>query len=154
MIYRVWARLPRWMRRRLVRLGAPTFSAGVIAVIEDGDRLLLVRLSYRRRWGMPGGLLARGEHPVATVVRETAEEVGIAVQPVGAPTVVVEPIVRRIDIVQRCNVAPGSDPTAAEPCSGEIVEARWFPFDDLPVLHDEAAGALRALGYRVNQSPR
>lgn len=49
---------------------------------EDGGRLLLVRVSDRNaeagRWILPGGGLAFGEDPAAGVLRELAEETGLA----------------------------------------------------------------------------
>ncbi len=144
-LYRLWARLPRRVRRQLVRFGAPTFSAGSICVIEHGGEVLLVRLAYRKGWGLPGGLLARGEEPAAAAIRESGEEVGIAIELLGAPTVVADPRVRRLDIVYRCRPAPGVDPSSARPRSKELVDARWWPADALPDLHPEAAAAFRAL---------
>lgn len=152
-VYRVWQRLPRPARRWLVRRGTPAYTLGAIAVIERGGEVLLVRLSYRRAWGLPGGLLDRREQPEAAVVREVAEEVGLAVDLVDAPTIVVEPSARRGDIVFRCRPAAGSDPDGVRARSTELVDARWFPADDLPPLHAEATAALRALGYRVPPPP-
>jgi len=138
--------LPTRIRRLVVRLIAPTFSVGANCVILDGDRVLLVRLSYRKRWGLPGGLVARREVPAAAAIREAAEEVGLAVEPTGPPAVVVDAEARRVDVVHRCRVAPGSSPASAAPRSPEIIEARWFALDDLPELQHETADALEAVG--------
>jgi ADP-ribose pyrophosphatase YjhB (NUDIX family) len=149
--YRLWRRTPPRARRWLVRRGTPTYTLGAIAVIErpDTGHVLLVRLSYRRAWGLPGGLLGRGEQPAAAVVREVAEEVGLPVTLLGPPTVVVDARARRGDIVFRCAPAPGADPDDVAARSPELVEARWWPVDGLPGLHAEAAAALRAVGHRV-----
>lgn len=57
--------LPTRARRMVVRLLSPTFTAGAIAVIlDDRDRMLVVRQAYRGRWGLPGGLMKRGELPL------------------------------------------------------------------------------------------
>lgn len=152
--YRAWSRLPRPVRRWLVRRATPSYTLGAIAVIEQDGAVLLVRLAYRSAWGLPGGLLARGEHPEEAVVREVAEEVCLDVEPVHPPTVVVTPHVRRCDVVYRCRIvgpaaaANGGRPEVV-PCSPELLEARWFDLDGLPPLHEEASGALRVLGHRV-----
>jgi len=148
MRYRIWGRLPRWLRRRIVRLGMPSYTLGSVCVVEHGGALLLVKLAYRRAWGLPGGLLERGEGPAEAAHRETLEEVGIGVELLGRPTIVVDPEARRGDIVFRCRPAAGVDPASARATSKEIVEARWWPLDELPPLHHEADGALRALGLR------
>jgi ADP-ribose pyrophosphatase YjhB (NUDIX family) len=142
-LLRLFGLVPRGGRRWLTMRVAPTFTVGAVAVIDDGGRLLLIRQSYRPRWGLPGGLLRRGEAPEDAVCREVWEEVGVRVELVGEPTTVVDPRHRRVDVVFRARLADGTGPAAAR--SAEVVEARWFGWDALPELQDEAKAALRAL---------
>lgn len=118
---------------------------------EDG-RLLLVRQVYRRRWGVPGGLLQRGEDAADAARREVLEEVGLAIELVGEAGVVVDPGPQRVDVIFRARLAPGVTPDQAEPQSPEIVDARWFAPNGLPELQFETAGALAYL--RRNQDDR
>lgn len=142
----VFQRLPRGARRQVVRTLSPTFTVGAICFIErDGGDILLVRLAYREHWGVPGGLLQRGEDAADGARREVFEEVGLAVELVGEPAVVVDPEPRRVDVVYRARPVTGTDPSAARPCSPEIIEVRWFPRDGLPELQHESVGALLAL---------
>ena len=144
-LLRVYRRLPAWARLVAIHALAPSFTVGAICIVERSDgRVLLVRHSYRRRWGFPGGLLKRGEELADGARREVREEVGIDVELLGEPTMVVAPKPRRVDAVYRCRVADGVDPDAARPTSPEILEARWVPRDELPELQHEAAGALVA----------
>ena len=92
---------------------------------DDGARLF-VRHSYRRRWGVPGGLLNRGEDVRDAARREAMEEVGLDVELVGEPTVVVEPRSRRVDVIFAARPAPGADLDDVAPRSPEIDECRWF----------------------------
>ncbi len=154
LLLQVYRRLPVSARRQVVRVVAPTFSVGAICLIERADgAVLLVRHSYRRRWGTPGGLLARGETAVDGAKREVREEVGLEVEMVGEPAVVVDPEPRRVDLVYRCRPAPGSDTDAVTPGSPEIVEARWFAVSALPELQPETAGAVRALARAALSPP-
>lgn len=142
----VFQRLPRRARRQVVRTLSPTFTVGAICFIErDGGDLLLVRLAYREHWGVPGGLLQRGEDAADGARREVFEEVGLAVELVGEPAVVVDPEPRRVDVVYRARPVAGTDASAARPCSPEILEVAWFPRDALPELQHESVGALLAL---------
>jgi 8-oxo-dGTP diphosphatase len=153
-LLKVFQRLPMRLRVFVVHRLAPTFTVGSICVIERADgRILLVRHSYRRAWGFPGGLLQRGEDAAAAARREAYEEVGLAIDITGEPTVVVDPRPRRVDTVWPCRPSAAADPDAADCCSPEVVAVQWFAPDNLPELQHEASGALialaRARGWRT-----
>ena len=143
-----YKRLPRAARSLLIRLGTPSFHVGAICVIERVDgHLLLVRQSYRRDgWGFPGGLMRRREDPADAARREVKEELGIDVDLVGLPVVVIDSPMRRIDVVYNARLAEGSAQPEATLHSPEITDARWFPPAGLPELLPEATAALVQLG--------
>jgi ADP-ribose pyrophosphatase YjhB (NUDIX family) len=150
--FRTWGRLPGAVRSFLIHRGTPSFHVGAICVIERADgALLLVRNSYRRGWGFPGGLLNRGEAPFDAARRETHEEVGVDVVLDDNPKVVVDPHHRRVDVIFTGQQRAGED-QPARPRSPEILEARWFPVDALPDLQPEAVAALIELG-RAQRPP-
>ena len=74
-IYRM---LPLRGQRLALRLGAPKVTMGACAVIEDDTgRILVAHHTYRRLpWGLPGGLIDRGEQPEEALARELREELG------------------------------------------------------------------------------
>jgi 8-oxo-dGTP diphosphatase len=142
----VYRRLPAGFRRRIVRAVSPSFTVGAMCFIERSDgALLLVRHSYRERWGVPGGLLQRGEDVELGAKREVREEVGLDVALLGEPAVVVDAEPQRVDVIFRAALASGVSGHDVRLGSAEIVEARWFPPDQLPELQFETAGALVAL---------
>jgi 8-oxo-dGTP diphosphatase len=152
-LLRVYRVLPRPVRRAALHTLAPSFTVGALCVIERADgRVLLVRHSYRRRWGFPGGLVKRGEAIDVAARREAFEEVGIAIELVDEPSVVVAPEPRRVDVIYRARVADGVDPDHAHPVSPEITEVRWAPRSELPELQEEAAGGLVALARRLGHT--
>ena len=132
-----------------MRTIAPAYTVGSICVIERADgAVLLVRLSYRNSWGLPGGLLKRGETPEGAARREVKEESTLDVELVGDPAVVVDSEAQRVDVVFRARPAPGADPDSAVASSPEILEVAWFASDALPDLQFEASGAMVALARR------
>jgi ADP-ribose pyrophosphatase YjhB (NUDIX family) len=145
-LLRLYRRLPRWARRRAVRTISPSFTVGAMCFIERADgRLLLVRHVYRNAWGVPGGLLERGEDAGDGARREVLEEVGLAIDLIGEPRVVVDPDPQRVDIIYRARPSEGADADAVAPGSPEIVEVGWFARSELPELQHETVAGLMAL---------
>jgi ADP-ribose pyrophosphatase YjhB (NUDIX family) len=139
----LYQRLPLLPRRWIVRTMAPSYTVGAMCFIERrGGDVLLVRQSYRRNWGVPGGLLRRGEDPGDGARREVLEEVGLVIDLVGEPAVVVEADPQRVDLVYRAVLVDETSADRARPLSPEVVEARWFPRHALPELQHETAAAL------------
>lgn len=141
-----YRRLPRAVRRRFVRWFSPSYTVGAVCVIErDDGALLLVRQVYRNGWGVPGGLAKRHEDVAECARREVLEEIGLEVELVGEPAVVVDARPQRVDVVFRARPVAGSDPMLVRPRSPEIDEVRWFDPEELPGLQHEAVSALVAL---------
>lgn len=140
--------LPQAARLFLIRRATPSFHVGAICVVERADgHMLLVRQSYRRDgWGFPGGLLGRGEEPADAARRELYEELGIRVQLDGLPVVVIDPAMRRVDVIFNAHLADGSAEPEGGVHSPEIADVRWFAPNELPSLLPEAASALIQLG--------
>jgi ADP-ribose pyrophosphatase YjhB (NUDIX family) len=145
-LLRVYRSMPVHLRRWVVRLIAPSFTVGAVCLIERPDgHVMLVRQAYRQRWGVPGGLLKRGEDPADGARREVFEEVGIRVELIGPPAVVVDPDPQRVDVIYRARPVSLAEIGEARPTSPEIVEVAWFAPDALPELQSETATAMVAL---------
>ena len=144
-LLRIYGRMPLRLRLATVRMATPSFRVGAMCVVSrDDGTLLLVRHSYRKGWGFPGGLLKRGEAPLDAVVRETQEEIGLTLDLDEVPHVVVDPRYRRVDVIYTGRMPDDvAEPTSQ---SAEIVEVGWFSPDGLPRLGIEASSALAELG--------
>jgi len=130
---RVFRALPEGVRQRAVRAASPSYTMGAQARVErDDGRILLVKASYRWRWGMPGGLMDAGESPADAAVRETREETGLIIDLISEPLVIVETSMQRVNFIYDAVPTPGADPDALQPQASEILELGWFATDDLP----------------------
>ena len=126
----IWRRLPGGVRRRLSRLGQSRFTVTTAAFIFDDDgRILLLEHVFRADsgWGVPGGFLSKAEQPEDGLRRELREEIGIEIENVEILFARTLPRPRQIEIYFRARAI--GEP---EPCSFEIITAKWFALDDLP----------------------
>ena len=151
--YQVFYGLPLPVRRRVARLVSPKFLVGAVAIIRDSQaeapgRLLLLRQPPGRGWGLPAGLLKHRELPAVGAARELFEEAGVRLEPAdltpGNPNAIVHPNGGVVDTVWFASVPAESTPLAVD--GGEVLEARWFPVDDLPELTCPTARLLGIYG--------
>ena len=126
----IWRHLPGGVRRRVSRLGQSRFTVTAAAFIFDDDgRILLLEHVFRADsgWGVPGGFLSKAEQPEDGLRRELREEIGIEIENVEILFARTLPRPRQIEIYFRARAI--GEP---EPCSFEIITAKWFALDDLP----------------------
>lgn len=147
--YQAFYRLPAPLRRRVIRLVAPTFTVGAVILVRDGDnRLLLLRQPPGYGWSLPGGMIDRGEHPAECAVRELAEETGLRIGidqlAPAAPNALVHPRGRWVDFVFETRVNPDDHDLVVD--GGEVLEARWCSVTSLPPLTVPAARLLARYG--------
>lgn len=128
------------------------FTAGWVTVgvaLDDDGRVLLAYNADDEQWVVPGGSVQPGETLAEGVVRELAEETGVAVEPV-RPHGVVENVMAYEDRTRSfTTVAFETRPATTavgtelgEP--GEVIErAAWF--DELPAETFEREFASRLL---------
>jgi 8-oxo-dGTP pyrophosphatase MutT (NUDIX family) len=150
--YRTFYRLPSSARRRIVRLVAPRYVVGAVTIVRDSEasdpgRLLLLRQPPDRGWGLPAGLLKHRERPAAGAARELFEESGIRLDPEDLSPGVPNAIVHTVGVVDTIWFAevPAST-TTLKVDGGEVLEAAWFPIDELPRLAFGTAALLGRFG--------
>jgi ADP-ribose pyrophosphatase YjhB (NUDIX family) len=125
-------RLPigRQLLAGAVRLIVPRHRVGVALVVFDAeDRVLMLRHVFHPTtpWGVPGGWLDRREDPAACALRELGEETGLAARLGAAVFLSFEAVPPHVAVAYAADVIPGPLKLSAE-----ILEAGWFPPDDLP----------------------
>jgi len=150
-VYRVFYRLPRRMQRFLARRISPKYILGAVILLrdEDGSRLLLLRQPPGHGWGLPAGLIDRGEVPIDAAVRELAEETGVRLTGgtelvPASPNAVVHTSGRWVDVVFTANVDP--DTTELTIDGAEVLDAQWHELSSLPPLTPASAKLLSHYG--------
>jgi 8-oxo-dGTP diphosphatase len=150
--YRTFYRMPSSVRRRIARLVAPRYVVGAVTIVRDSEagepgRLLLLRQPPGRGWGLPAGLLKHHERPAAGAARELFEESGVRVDPDDLSPGVPNAIVHTVGVVDTIWFAsvPAST-TELKVDGGEVLEAAWFPIDELPRLAHGTAALLGRFG--------
>lgn len=147
--YHGFYRLPPPVRRRLVRLVAPTYTVGAVILVRDSDdRLLLLRQPPGHGWTLPGGMLDRREHPVECAARELTEETGLRVSiddlSPATPNAVAHRQGRWVDFVYQVAVDPQDHELVVD--GGEVLEACWHRVSALPPLTVPTARLLAHFG--------
>jgi ADP-ribose pyrophosphatase YjhB (NUDIX family) len=112
-------------------------AVGVVALVVEGDRILLARRAAQPGtglWDTLGGFVEEGEHPVDAVRRELHEETGMTADNVEQLAIAMDHYEERsLLTIQFVAYAQGT-PCAAD----DVAELRWFGADDLPAREDFA----------------
>lgn len=110
-------------------------TSGARCVISDGHEILLIRNTYGpQHWTVPGGRIDSGETPEEAARREVQEEVGL---PLGEVRFIGQFVTTREykhDTVYVFAATARSRAFTLDPA--EILEARWFAVEDLPLLSE------------------
>lgn len=127
------------------------FLVGVTGVFLDHkNRILLVKHSYRDNgfWSLPGGYLKGGEHPKEGLEREVKEETGYEVSADYRLKIRTDRSSSRLDLTYSGEFFGGILTK-----SKEIVAAKMFPFEELPLLPDNQILFIeRALRLKKRES--
>jgi 8-oxo-dGTP pyrophosphatase MutT (NUDIX family) len=150
LFYGVFYRLPHPLRRRLVRIAVRKYIVGAVTLVHDTEapapgRLLLLRQPPGNGWGLPAGLLQRGEAPIVGAARELHEESGIRLDPQELRPAVPNAIVHPegwVDCVFEAHVPASTSELIVD--GAEVYEAAWYPLDNLPRL---TRSTSKLLGY-------
>ena len=120
------------------RLGGPDTRGVLVIVVDDTDRLLIVKARYRRAWTLPGGWVDPAESFVDAACREVAEEGGIEL----ADEPVFVGALNRTHHVDHIYAGRRGAPSTRPATPWEIGAVAWMAPDRLPELARTSAQAL------------
>jgi ADP-ribose pyrophosphatase YjhB (NUDIX family) len=142
---------------------APKANSIVVAVtafvLDDRDRVLLIRRTDNGLWALPGGAQDFGEYIAETARRETREEAGVDIEVVDVVGIYTNPnhlveysdgeVRQQFSICFRARYLSG-DPTTSD----ESAEVRWIAKDELDTLRIHPSMRLRIdHGYEDRAKP-
>src|SRR5262245_8328322 len=122
------ARRPRRTSRRPARHtpSQPRVIYGVLGILQKRGRLLLIRRAASVRvpgvWCSPGGAIEQGECPLAALIREMREELGLMVQPQQRVFLLRKHSDRLVLHCWTARIVAGD----VIPNPAEVAEARWL----------------------------
>lgn len=143
--------------------GAPKANSIVVAatvfVVDEHDRVLLIRRTDNGLWAIPGGAQDIGEYIAETAVRETREESGITIEVTGIVGIYTNPhhvmaytdgeVRQQFSVCFRGRYLSGG-PTPSD----ESSEVRWVTRDELDSLPIHPSMRLRIdHGYERRAEP-
>ena len=137
-LYWLWRVLPLPMgiRTPILWMGNKKFVIGIGALIfNEGGELLLFKHTYRKDvpWSFPGGYLKNREDPDAAIKREIREESGFEIRILKLLEINLSHEMARFEVLYLAELV---GEVKFVP-SVEVVEARFFPLDQLPELLPE-----------------
>ncbi len=108
-----------------------------VVVVDDRDRILMIRRSDNDNWAVPGGGMDLGESIADAAIREVREETGIEVEVIGLVGIYTNP--RHVieytsdgEVRQEFSVVFTAKPVGGEVApSSESLEVRWVDPADL-----------------------
>ena len=104
---------------------------GVRCIVMHDDNILFIKNTYNNRgWDLPGGGVHPGEDLYAAAKREVVEEVGLQLQSVSFLGNYESRFEYKKDQVNCFLGYADTKDYTIDP--GEILEAQWFPKDNLP----------------------
>lgn len=150
--------IPDFVVALRARVGTdPLWLPGVTGVVlDDADRVLLVRRSDSGRWALVSGIVEPGENPAAGLVREVLEETGVvaAVESLAYLSVTREVVypngdrARYLDTTFLCRYVSGTAVVGDD----EATDVGWFALDEVPADLSESSRErlANALAFRAN----
>ena len=134
LIFQIWRRFRPSMQWRLLWLFNSKFMVSVAGFVYDEDnRFLLMRHRHwvEDVWGLPGGIVEKGETIESAFSREVFEETGLKISHIQLIDFV-SGFNMRMEGYFRSNLLDTKRNPSIKIQDREIIEARFFAYEELP----------------------
>ena len=125
-------------------------TRGVKCIIENDNKILLVRNNYgRKRWTFPGGRINKNELPEKAIKREVKEEIGLNVSGIKLLDSFISTAEHKKDKIYVFLAKSNKKDFKID--NIEILEANWFSVDNTPELIGPIALKIVDIYKNVNR---
>lgn len=146
---KIWRilRLPKSIQLFVMRIFQDQFLIGVTGIIlNNKNEILLLKHTYRQtQWGLPGGYIKAREHPQEALEREIEEESGFVVSVDEELKIRTDRQSARVDICFVGKLMGGEFRK-----SSEVTDAKFFSFNDLPLLSKQQLFLIEQTLFQKN----
>lgn len=126
--------------------------ASAVLILNEAKECLIVKLSYKDHWSIPGGVTEESESPAQTAIREAHEEIGVEIEIIRLLCVDYMPPKEWCDSLQWIFAARLKPGQVLVPDGQEIEDYRYSPAEEALTLLNQKLAKRLAFAFKALQN--